>query len=121
MISVFIVEDKPSIQIFFKKVLTLNGFEVAGIAKNGKEAVLMFQSFEEKPDIILMDYRMPVKNGIEASREILQINAQTKIIFTTADNSIKEEANSIGIDSFLDKPFTIKQLISNIEKTITPF
>ncbi len=57
----------------------------------------MFKSFLKKPDIILMDHRMPKKNGIEASKEILKINGKTKIIFLSADSSIKEEVLSIGV------------------------
>ena len=116
MEKIFVVEDEPSIQLLYKKILTLKGFELAGIANDGEEAVSMFKSFSKKPEIILMDHRMPTKNGIEASKEILQINGDTKIIFLSADDSIKEEALSIGAFSFRDKPFTIKQLIDDINR-----
>ena len=76
----------------------------------------MYKSFSEKPDIILMDHRMPIKNGIETLREILQIDNHSKIIFMSADNSVKEEALSLGAISFKDKPFTSKRLIENIHK-----
>ena len=116
MEKIFVVEDEPSIQLLYKKILTLKGFELAGIANDGEEAVSMFKSFSKKPEIILMDHRMPTKNGIEASKEILQINGDTKIIFLSADDSIKEEALSIGAFSFRNKPFTIKQLIDEINR-----
>ena len=72
-------------------------------------------SFSEKPKVILMDHRMPLKDGIEASKEILQINNSTKIIFVSADASVKEEALSIGVFCFKDKPFTIENLIDSIQ------
>ena len=59
---------------------------------------------------------MPIKNGIEATKEILQLDGSTKIIFTSADNSVKEEALSIGAFCFVDKPFDIKILINSIKK-----
>ena len=62
-----------------------------------------------------MDHRMPLKDGIEASKEILQINNNTKIIFVSADVSVKEEALSIGVFCFKDKPFTIENLIDSIQ------
>jgi len=65
-----------------------------------------------------MDHRMPKKNGIEASKEILEMDKNSKIIFTSADNSVKEEALSIGAFSFKDKPFTVEQLIENINKAL---
>lgn len=61
---------------------------------------------------------MPKKNGIVASKEILKIDTNVKIIFTTADNSIKEEAYSIGAFDFKDKPFTIEELIDDINKAL---
>lgn len=118
MVRVFIVDDEPDLLLIYKKILIFYGFEVVGVAKNGEEAVSMFKSFSQKPDIILMDHRMPIKNGIEAAKEILQIDKSTKIIFASADNSIKEKAFSIGALSFKDKPFTNKLLISNINKAL---
>ena len=99
-------------------LLTLCGFEIAGIANNGEKAVFMFKSFSEKPKVILMDHRMPIKNGIEATKEILQIDKNVKIIFTSADMSIKEEALGIGVFSFEKKPFSIENLNINIKKAI---
>lgn len=76
----------------------------------------MFKSFSEKPNVILMDHRMPIKNGIEATQEILQIDSNTKIIFTSADERIKEEALALGAFCFIDKPFDIENLITCIKK-----
>ncbi len=72
--SIFLVEDELSVLKLYKLVLEVHGFNVIGMAKNGAEAVEMYKTFNKKPDIIIMDHRMPIKNGIEASREILQIN-----------------------------------------------
>jgi len=69
MATVFVVEDEPSLQFFYKQILTLNGFKLGGIAVDGEEAVSMFKSFSVKPSIILMDHRMPKKNGIDAVRD----------------------------------------------------
>ncbi len=78
----------------------------------------MFQNTLKKPDIILMDHRMPVKTGLEASKEILAMDKNAKIIFSTADKSNKREAISIGAFSFKEKPFTIDQLVNNINKAL---
>ena len=89
---------------------------MAGIAEDGEEAVKMFKSFRIKPKVILMDHRMPEKNGIKTSEEILSLDKKVKIIFVSADSSIKEEALSIGAFSFWEKPFTIEQLIYDINR-----
>lgn len=105
-------------QYFYKKLLTFYGFEVAGVAEDGEEAVSMFKSFSEKPKVILMDNRMPKLNGIEATKIILQIDKNVKVIFVSADDSIKEEVFSIGAFSFWDKPFMIDSLINKIKDAI---
>ena len=118
MEKVFIVDDEYSLQYFYEQVLTINGFGVAGIANNGIEAVSMFKSFSNKPKVILMDQRMPEMTGIEASKLILQFDNRVKIIFVSADASVKEEALSIGAFLFIDKIFTIEELIDAINKAI---
>jgi two-component system chemotaxis response regulator CheY len=118
---VFIVDDERALQFIYSELLKIGGFEVAGIAENGEQAVSMFKSFSEKPKVILMDNRMPRKTGLEATKEILEIEVNVKIIFVSADNSIKEEALSIGAFSFWEKPFEIDELLEHIKKAIVSY
>lgn len=99
-------------------MLETQDIKVFGIAGNGSEAIKIFKSLPEKPDIILMDHRMPIKNGIETTHEIMKLNSHTKIIFISADNSVKKHALSIGAKSFIEKPFTIEQLHTEIKKIV---
>lgn len=118
MVSIFIVEDDESLLNLYKKALNLNGHKVIACAKDGEEAINTYKTLNEKPDIILMDHRMPVKSGLEAAREILGMDNDVKIIFASADKSVKEEAISLGIKSFKDKPFTLNHLFKNIKKAM---
>jgi CheY-like chemotaxis protein len=111
-----IVEDDLSLQRLYEMMLKAFGFELSGIASNGKEAIEIYQSFPKKPDVILMDHRMPVKNGIDATLEILKNGSNTKVIFTSADNSIKKKALEIGATSFIAKPFNVQQLHEEIKR-----
>lgn len=115
--TVLIVEDDLSLQNLYKMILGASGFSIIGTANNGEEAVKLFMKLEEKPDIILMDHRMPIKNGLEATIEILKISKHPKIIFASADRTIKEKALSIGAVYFLEKPFGVEQLITVIKKS----
>ncbi len=94
------------------------GFQVLGIANNGEEAIKMFSSFSEKPDIIILDYRMPIKNGMDALKEILQIDHNSKVIFASADRTIKEEVYANGAMGFLNKPFTHQKLVNTLNKCL---
>ncbi|MFX1277121.1 MAG: response regulator [Promethearchaeota archaeon] len=112
----FIVEDDLTLQKIYLEILTTFGYEVIDTAINGEEAVEKFKSFLEKPEIIIMDYRMPLKNGIDATKEILKLDSDSRIIFASADSSIETLALSIGAISFLEKPFDIDNLIDLIQK-----
>jgi two-component system chemotaxis response regulator CheY len=96
----------------------MSGFQILGIANNGDEAINMFRNFSEKPDIVILDYRMPIKNGIDTLKEILQIDHNSKIIFTSADNTIRKEVYSCGAMGFLDKPFTQQKLVATLNKCL---
>ena len=75
----------------------------------------LYKSLSEKPDIILMDHRMPVKNGLEATKEILKIDPNVKIIFASADTTVKTLALQAGAVAFHVKPFSMRDLFTTIE------
>lgn len=118
MTSIFIVEDDLSLQRLYEMMITTFGFKVVDKASNGKEAIEKFMSFSSKPDLILMDHRMPVKNGIDTAIELLKINNRTKIIFASADNSVNGRALEIGAAAFIKKPFTVVELHNEIKKVL---
>lgn len=87
-------------------------------AKNGIEAVTF--SEDEKPDLILMDIRMPDMNGLDATRIIKEVNHDVPIIALSAyafDENIREAKNA-GCDGFLAKPFRVEDLIEVVNKYI---
>lgn len=94
------------------------GFQIIGVAKNGQEAIDKFKLFSEKPDIIIMDHRMPIKSGIDATKEIISLGKNPKIIFASADKTVREEALSIGAVGFIEKPFDFKELVEKIKEVL---
>lgn len=115
MIKIFIVDDDESLQRLYGLILKEAGFEIIETAINGKEAIEKYNKLEIKPDIILMDHRMPIKNGLDSMVEILKTHNNAKIIFASADNSVKEKAKSLGACAFLDKPFKMQELLNTIQ------
>jgi CheY-like chemotaxis protein len=114
VINVFIVEDNEDILMLYKNFFKYLGFNILDIANNGLEAIKKYIQLEVKPDVILMDNRMPIMNGIEASKIILQINPNVKIIFVSGDSKIKDYVLEIGAINFVEKPFTINELQQKI-------
>ena len=120
--NILIVEDCLSTQILFKKFLKLKGFRIVGCANNGYEAIEKYKSLignsTDKPDVVLMYHHMPLKTGIEATKDIKQINGNVKIIFTSGDTHIKEEALAAGAVDFIEKPFKIEDVIKSINNAL---
>jgi DNA-binding NtrC family response regulator len=65
-----------------------------------------------------MDHRMPLKNGLEATKEITKLDNRTRVIFASADNSIKQLALQAGAISFQAKPFKMTDLINEIKRNL---
>jgi two-component system, chemotaxis family, chemotaxis protein CheY len=80
------------------------GIVICFVAYNGAEAVKKFVECSPKPQVILMDYRLPVVDGIEATIEILKIAPGTKIVFLSDDNNLKDDALAAGAFIILKKP-----------------
>ena len=78
------MEDDHSLRLLYEKALSLNGYNVIGAAKDGEEAIEMYKSFKQKPEVIIMDHRMPIKDGIEATKEILENSHPNKPIIIFA-------------------------------------
>ncbi|MFX1378623.1 MAG: response regulator [Promethearchaeota archaeon] len=115
-IKIFIVDDDKSISRLYSLIFKLNGLKVVGKANNGIEAVEKLSNSIPKPDVILMDYHLPYINGIEASKQLLNIDKSFKILMVSGDPSIREEALSNGIIDFYQKSTNIKKLCQKIKK-----
>ncbi|NUU96911.1 response regulator [Marinitoga sp. 1138] len=117
--KVMVVDDSPLIRNLVKKALKkTEEFEFVGEAKNGEEAVNVFK--EVNPDIITMDVTMPIKDGLEASKEILAINNEVKILLLSAmgDDDLIEEAKNIGISHNMQKPFKANILLEKLKSMV---
>lgn len=61
---------------------------------------------------------MPIKSGIDATKEIISLGKNPKIIFASADKTVREEALSIGAVGFIEKPFDFKELVEKIKEVL---
>lgn len=118
MASIFIVEDDEDLRLLYARALRNKGYDVIGTAIDGKDAVEKYKQLDHKPDVILLDYRMPIKNGYDAAKEILEIEKNANIILTSADRTALGMFKSIGITSVLKKPFSFIKLYECIEASL---
>ena len=98
--------------------LESKGYQIIGMVGDGEEAISMFKNLNKRPDIIILDYRMPNKNGIQILKEILKIEKTSKIIFASADAKIKLNSMLQGAKIFLNKPFSLETLYQSVAKLV---
>ena len=118
MARIFIVDDEPMLHELYGEILGCSGHEITANAYNGDEAVEMFKEMDEPPEVVIMDHRMPNKDGVETMKEILKIDPNAKIIFASADTAVRNDALDSGARSFLSKPFAMSDLLAGVEEMV---
>ncbi|MFD0050423.1 response regulator [Actinomycetes bacterium NPDC127524] len=115
MIKVMVVDDQPLIRDGLATLLDLRPeLQVAGTAGNGQEAYE--KALELKPDIVLMDIRMPVKNGVEGTKMITSNipSVKTLMLTTFSDSELIFEALSEGASGYLLKDMPTDTIVQAI-------
>jgi DNA-binding response OmpR family regulator len=105
---VLIVDDDYAITSMLRRLFSLEGFRVQ-TASNGDEALECAR--KQKPDLVLLDYNLPTRNGLEVLRDLKNLYAEIKVIITTGtdDETLEHEARRSGAD-FLSKPLAVHEL-----------
>ena len=115
MINILVAEDKESFREYIKEVLKTGGFNVFD-TENGKEVMGLFES--KDIDLVLLDLRLPGKDGIAISREIKKVDSTVPIIIITAygtvDNAVA--AMKLGVYDFIEKPVDPDRLLHLINR-----
>ncbi len=117
--KILIVEDEQTNYIFLNEILTKKNAEVFW-AKNGRQGVKFFMENNENIDLILMDIRMPIMDGLKATKEIRLINNKIPIIAQTAYAMESEKTKSleVGCNDFIVKPIKKNILFDKINKLL---
>ena len=114
--KVLVADDSSTMRKIILRSLQAVGVPDAAEAADGEEAVTMFQ--QATYDMVLTDWNMPKKNGLDVIREIRAINATVPIIMVTteAEKTRVLEAIQAGVSDYLVKPFTADTLRQKLEK-----
>ena len=117
MTKILVAEDERDIRDLIKVVLMMAGFQVV-LASNGMEAVELAPG--EKPDLILMDLRMPKMTGYQAL-EVLKKNpatAQIPIVFLSAMSDKDKVSELEGVEDYILKPFEVETLSRRVREIV---
>ena len=109
---ILVAEDEALIRLDLVEMLTEAGYEVVAQATNGVEAIALAKEF--KPDLAILDVKMPELDGISAAQEIIEISP---VLMLTAfsQRELVERARDAGVMAYVVKPFSINDLTPAIE------
>ena len=116
MKKILVVDDAKVIRMVIKQILTRHGFQVAGEAGNGREALEKYK--ELKPDAVTMDIIMPEVDGIQGLKEILAFDKQAKVIMISAIDQRDSLTDAIrnGATDYVVKPFEDDRMVTALKK-----
>jgi response regulator NasT len=109
---ILVAEDEAIIRLDLVEMLTEAGYEVVAQATNGLEAIALAQ--EHKPDLAILDVKMPELDGISAAEKIIEI-APVLMLTAFSQRDLVERARDAGVMAYVVKPFGISDLIPAIE------
>jgi two-component system, response regulator PdtaR len=117
---VVIAEDEALIRLDLKEMLEEEGYVVAGEAADGENAITLTQAL--RPDLVILDVKMPVLDGISAAERIAADHLAPVVILTAfSQRELVERARDAGAMAYLVKPFTKADLVPAIEIAVSRF
>ncbi len=117
---VLIAEDEALIRMDLAEMLREEGYQVVGEAGDGQEAVELAEQL--RPDLVIMDVKMPRRDGIDAASEIAAKRISPIVVLTAfSQRELVERARDAGAMAYLVKPFSISDLIPAIEVAVSRF
>ncbi|NKE56995.1 response regulator [Lentzea sp. PSKA42] len=117
---VLVAEDEALIRLDLVEMLREEGYEVAGEAADGEEAIKLAN--ELNPDLVILDVKMPKVDGIEAAQQIAGNRIAPVVILTAfSQRDLVERARDAGAMAYLVKPFAKRDLVPAIELAISRF
>jgi CheY-like chemotaxis protein len=121
-LTVMFADDEPDVREIVRTFLEMDGFEVVAEAVDGTEAVERFVALNPPPhpDVVVLDQRMPRMSGLDAARQILELNPDQVVVMFSAhmDDLDAEQARALGIRACIPKtqpsklPQVLKQLLA---------
>ena len=115
-VRILVAEDEALIRMDLVEMLQEAGYTVVAQAANGEEAIAL--ATEHRPDLAILDVKMPILDGISAAEKIISI-APVLMLTAFSQRELVERARDAGVMAYVVKPFTIGDLVPAIEIAIS--
>ena len=115
-VRILVAEDEALIRMDLVEMLQETGYTVVAQATNGEEAIA--RANEHRPDLAILDVKMPILDGISAAEKIISI-APVLMLTAFSQRELVERARDAGVMAYVVKPFTIGDLVPAIEIAIS--
>ncbi len=118
-LRILIADDEPIARMDLREILETEGYEVVGEAGDGESALRLAEQL--KPDLAILDIKMPKRGGIEIVPQLLEMNIASLLLTAYSDRELVEEASRVGVLAYLVKPFSPQTLIPAIKVAMARF
>jgi two-component system, response regulator PdtaR len=115
---VVIADDESIIRLDLKEILEADGYLVVGEAARGDDALAMIR--EHRPDLALLDIKMPGMDGIEVAREVMGLGTVVVLLTAFSQRSLIESARDAGVVAYLVKPFRSSEILPKLAALLDP-
>ena len=119
MATVLVIDDEEGIRNLLDTLLSRKGYEVV-LASNGQRGLELFR--RKRPDVIVLDLKMPEMNGLEVLRQVRQLNPTQPVIVLTGAGTAEAEqqVRALGVTEYVEKEFSLYRLGDALKRLNTP-
>jgi len=122
-LKVLLIDDDPGCQLVVRTLSEMNGWDIT-VRSNAIDGLETFKQEREKFELVLMDWKMPVMDGLECTRQIRALEKDMKVrttiigITAHAFTEHRQQCLAAGMDDYLSKPFTMDEFYSKVQQWV---
>ena len=117
MTKILVIDDEPGIRDLLDVLLRRKGYDVV-VAENGRKSLDVFR--REHPDVVVLDLKMPVMDGLTVLQEIRRLDPNKPVIILTGAGTpeMEQQVRTLGVTEFVEKEFSLHRLGDSLKRLL---